>query len=131
MPAGLVLQSTMARFDLDRLVEGFRASRGDEVAELARRDYGGEPVSDAEWARVFAAFGPNVPDHDALARRIRNAAVAEPGMHRFRRLDVVGQLRRIDRPTLVCVGALDARHARPMRPARSSPRSRPASAGSR
>ena len=40
--AGLVLQSTHARFDLARLVEGFRRVAGDEVAELARRDYGGD-----------------------------------------------------------------------------------------
>ena len=30
----LILQSTMARFDLARLVEGFRRAAGDEVAEL-------------------------------------------------------------------------------------------------
>ena len=39
--AGLILQSTMARFDLERLVEGFRQAGGDDVAELARRSYGG------------------------------------------------------------------------------------------
>ena len=39
----LVLQSTMARFDLARLVEGFRRFGGDEVAELAERDYGRRP----------------------------------------------------------------------------------------
>jgi len=105
--AGLVLQGTMARFDLDRLVEGFRATGGDEVAELARRDYGGGAVTNAEWARVFAAFGPNVPDPDTLARRSGNAAIAEPGFQRLQELDVVGQLGRIDRPTLVCVGAPD------------------------
>ena len=44
----LVLQSTNARFDLARLVDGFRRFAGDEVAELARRDYGGDPVSDQE-----------------------------------------------------------------------------------
>ena len=43
--AGLVLQSTNARFDLARLVEGFRRCGGDDVAELARRDYGGDPVT--------------------------------------------------------------------------------------
>ena len=49
-----------------------------------------------------------VPDPDTLARRTGNPAIAEPGFHRLQELDVVGQLlRRIDRPTLVCVGALD------------------------
>jgi len=107
-PGGLILQSTFARFDMERLVEGFRSTAGDEVAELARRDYGGSPVSDVEWARVFAAFGPNVPDEQALARRIRNPAVAERGMDLMREFDVMDRLDLIDRPTLVCVGALDA-----------------------
>ena len=65
--AALVLQSTCARFDLDRLVEGVRRVAGDDVAAIARRDYGGDPVSDEEWARVFAAFGPRVPDEQQMA----------------------------------------------------------------
>jgi proline iminopeptidase len=103
----LILQSTMARFDLEQLVEGFRAVAGDGVAELARRDYSGDSVSDAQWARVFAAFGPMVPDPDQLARRIRNADVGMSGMDLMRRLDLVDQLARIICPTLVCVGEVD------------------------
>jgi pimeloyl-ACP methyl ester carboxylesterase len=104
---GLILQSTFARFDLDRLVEGFRRSAGDEVAELARRDYGGDPVTDAEWARVFAAFGPNTPSPDELARRVRNPEIGLYGMDLLRSFDVVDQLTTITCPTLVCVGDLD------------------------
>jgi pimeloyl-ACP methyl ester carboxylesterase len=104
---GLVLAGTMARFDLDRLVEGIRANGGDEVAELARRDYSGDQVTDLEWARVFAAFGPHVPDADTLARRVRNPALTAPGMARMRALDVVADLGRIDRPTLVLAGERD------------------------
>ena len=73
--AGLVLQSTFARFDLGRLVKNVRSVAGDDVARLAERDYGGDPVSDAEWALVFAAFGPVVPDADQLGRRIGNPDV--------------------------------------------------------
>ena len=105
--AGLILQSTMARFDLDRLVAGFCRCAGDEVAALARRDYSGDAVSEAEWARVFAAFGPRVPSAEQLARRIRNPQVGSSGMECMRRLDIVAQLGRITCPTLVCVGALD------------------------
>lgn len=105
--AALVLQSTMARFDLARLVEDFRRFGGDEVAELARRDFGGEPVTDAESARIFAAFGPNLPDQDQLDRRIDNPELGTHGMARLREFDVVDQLRRIECPTLVCVGELD------------------------
>ena len=103
----LILQSTMARFDMERLAEGFRAAAGDEVAELARRDYSGDEVNDEEWARVFAAFGPRVPSPEELARRFQNPDVAISGMERFRQLDVVSQLSRIECPTLVCVGELD------------------------
>ena len=39
---GLILQSTMARFDLDRLVEGFRDPPATRWPS-GRRDYGGEP----------------------------------------------------------------------------------------
>ncbi len=86
---------------------GFRDIAGDEVSRLAGRDFGGDPVSDAEWARVFAAYGPVVPDREQLARRSANPDVAATGMDRLRAVDVVGQLPRIDCPTLVCVGALD------------------------
>ena len=106
--AGLVLQSTNARFDLGRLVEGFRRVAGDEVAELARRDYGGEDVAVEEWARVFAAFGPHVPDQEQLGRRIRNPDVGAHGMELLRGFDVVDQLARVACPTLVCVGELDS-----------------------
>jgi pimeloyl-ACP methyl ester carboxylesterase len=105
---GLILQSTMARFDLARLVEGFRQAAGDEVAELARRDYGGDPVTDEEWTRVFAAFGPTVPSEDDLARRLRNPELGVAGMELMRSFDVVDDLRRITSPTIVCVGKLDA-----------------------
>jgi proline iminopeptidase len=105
---GLVLQSTWARFDLERIVEGFRRFGGDEVAELARRDYGGGgEVTDEEWARVFAAFGPRVPDADQLARRRSNVELGPHGLELFQRFDAVDQLGRIDCPTLVCVGELD------------------------
>jgi pimeloyl-ACP methyl ester carboxylesterase len=103
----LILQSTMARFDMERLVDGFRGVAGDEVAELARRDYRGDPVTDAESEQVFAAFGPNVPSVDELARRVGNPDVGVVGMELLRRLDMLGQLARITSPTLVCVGQLD------------------------
>lgn len=103
----LILQSTCARFDLARLVEGFRRVAGDDVADLAKRNYSGDGVTDAEFSRAFAAFGPRVPDKEQLARRIRNPEVGTHGMELLRRLDVVDQLAHIDCPTLVCVGELD------------------------
>ncbi len=103
----LVLQSTFARFDLERVVEGFRRFGGDEVAELSRRAYEGEDVSEDEWAPVFRTFGPSVVDPDALARRVGNEALGERGSELLHWFDVVDQLTRVRAPTLVAVGELD------------------------
>ena len=89
MAAGLILLSTFARFDLDRLVEGFRREAGDEVAALARRDYAGEDITDDEAARVFAAFGPRVPSEEELARRIKNPEVNRRGGQLLMELDLL------------------------------------------
>jgi proline iminopeptidase len=105
--SALVLQSAMARFDLARVVEGFRTFGGEAVAELAKRSYSGNPVSDEEWEHVFAVFGPSVPEEDELARRIRNPELNVHGMALLRTFDVVDQLSNVDCATLVCVGALD------------------------
>ena len=105
--AAIVLQSTMARFDLNRLVEAFRRVAGDDVADLARRAYTTGSVSDEEWTRVFAAFGPRVPDEAQLARRTMNVDLRPRGMELLRELDLVDELARIESPTLVCVGDRD------------------------
>ena len=103
----LILLSTFARFDLDRLVKGFRHEAGDEVAALALRDYAGEDITDDEWARVFAAFGPRVPSENELARRIKNPEVNRIGGKLMMELDLLEELPKITSPTLVCVGSRD------------------------
>jgi pimeloyl-ACP methyl ester carboxylesterase len=105
--AGLVVQSGFARWDPSRLVEGFRRVAGDEVAEIAERSYRSEEVPDEEGARVYAAFGPRVPDREQRARTPMNLELNAHGMELTRRLDIVDQLGRVDAPTLVCVGELD------------------------
>jgi pimeloyl-ACP methyl ester carboxylesterase len=105
--AGLVVQSGFARWDTPRLVEGFRRVAGDEVAEIAGRSYAGEPVSDEEWARVFAAFGPHLPNEHRETHTPKNLELNSRGMELIRRLDIVDQLSRVDSPTLVSVGELD------------------------
>jgi pimeloyl-ACP methyl ester carboxylesterase len=109
-PAALILHATNARFDLERLVEAVRRAAGDEVAEIARRDYGGgdDTVTKEEWARVFRAFGPVVPDDDELARRKQNPGLSARGAELLRTFDARAELARIECPTLVCVGELDA-----------------------
>lgn len=104
---GLVLQSTLVRFDLDRVTESFRHFGGDEVAELARRSYAGDEVSTEQWARVFACFGPNVPDADTLARRVANPELGRHGLHLLRTFDALDRLDEVACPVLVCVGELD------------------------
>lgn len=104
---GMILQSTMARFDLDRLTEGFRQLAGDEVAALARRDYGGDYLGAEEWAQVWVTFGPHVPDETTMSRMIRSRDVNPPGLKLLRSFDALSELPRIASPTLVCVGERD------------------------
>jgi pimeloyl-ACP methyl ester carboxylesterase len=105
--AGLIVQSGFARWDPPRMVDGFRRVAGDEVAEIARRSYAGEEVPEEEWARVYAAFGPNLPDEERRARTPKNLELNSYGMELIRRLDVIDQLSRVASPTLVAVGELD------------------------
>jgi proline iminopeptidase len=105
--AGLIVQSGFARFDILLLVEAVRRVAGDEVAEIAGRSFRGEAVTDEEWAGVYAAYGPHVPDENQRARPRRNLDLNEPGMDLVRRIDIVDELGRIDVPTLVLVGELD------------------------
>ncbi len=105
--AGLIVQSGFARWDTPRMVEGFRRVAGDEVAEIAGRSYGGEEVTEEEWARAYAAFGLHVPDEERRARTPKNLELNSHGMGLIRRLDIVDQLSRVDSSTLVSVGELD------------------------
>ena len=104
---GLILLGTFARFDLDRLADGFRDIAGDEIGELARRAYDDEDVTDDEWARVFAGFGPHIPTDEELARRFQNTAVNERGGQLMTELDLLAELPKILSPTLVCNGSAD------------------------
>jgi proline iminopeptidase len=108
-PGALVLQSTLGRFDLTRIIEGFRRAGGDEVAEIAGRCYGGDrqSVTAEEWERCRVLFGPWVPGEDERSRIIRNPELNVPGLDLMRGFDVVDLLSRVDCPTLICVGALD------------------------
>jgi pimeloyl-ACP methyl ester carboxylesterase len=89
------------------MVEGFRRVAGDEVAQIAGRSYAGEEVPDEEWARVFAAFGRQLPDEEREAHTPKNLELNSYGMELIRQLDIVDQLSRVDSPTLVSVGELD------------------------
>ena len=105
----LVLQSTHARFDLPRIVEGFRRAGGDGAAAVAQRLYGGQSasVTREEWAPVWPLVGHWILGDEERARTIRNDALNEPGLELMRTFDVSDRLAAIECPTLVCVGELD------------------------
>jgi pimeloyl-ACP methyl ester carboxylesterase len=105
--AGLVALAAFVRFDVPRLVDGFRRVAGDAVATIADRSYRGEDVSEEEWDRVAAGFGPRVPDDEQRARPRANPAINAPGMDLVRALDIAEALGRVASPTLVVVGELD------------------------
>ncbi len=105
----LVLQSTFARFDLDRIEEEFRRRGGDDAGRVARLVYGGDgdSVADEEWARTWKLVGRRVPGEEERARTIVNSELRAHGGEAMRRFDVVGGLGVIECPVLVCVGELD------------------------
>ena len=105
--AGIVVLSGFARWDAERLAAGFTAVAGDEVGELARRDYAGEVLTDEEGNRVYAAFGTHVPDERKRAASPQNLALNQSGMDVVRRTDILDQLGLVTSPTLVCVGERD------------------------
>lgn len=104
--SALVIQSGMARFDLDRTVEDFRRLGGDEIAEVVRRVYGDDDasVTPEEWAPCWRLFGPWVPIEER-ARTVVNPELGGRGL--VRRFDVVDRLAAIDCPTFVCSGEID------------------------
>ena len=96
-----------ARWDAPRLVEGFRSVAGDEVAAIARRSYAGEQVTDAQWARVFAAFGRHLPDAERRLTRRRTWTSIPAGWISSAGSTSWTSSASVASPTLVCVGALD------------------------
>jgi proline iminopeptidase len=107
-PRALVLQSGMGRYDVERIVEGFRRFGGDEVAAIAERSYGGTPppVTAEEWERCRIVFGPHVLNEDERKRMI-SIDLGKLAEKRFRSFDVLDGVNVVACPTLVCVGELD------------------------
>jgi pimeloyl-ACP methyl ester carboxylesterase len=105
----LVFQSAMGRFDLGRIVDGFRRAGGDEVAAVVERVCGGDSVSVTpdEWAPCWKLFGPWVPGGEERARTIMNVELNAPGLELMQSFDVLDQLSGVEGPALVCVGELD------------------------
>lgn len=105
--SGIVVLGGMARYDVGRIAQAFRDVAGDDVAELARRSFADEQVSDDEWERVQVAFGPNVLSADERQRMSRNPELGPEASAAMAAFDIVDDLGKITSPTLVVVGALD------------------------
>lgn len=105
----LILDSTTGRFDVERMVATFRMALGDDAADTIVRVYGGDAsqVTAEQWSRCWAHFGHWVPGAEEKARIVVNAPLNPPGLKLLVRFNVLDQLRKIDCPTLVCVGAID------------------------
>ncbi len=77
------------------------------MATLADVSYAGGEVTGEEWERVFAAFGPHLPDADTMARRVGHAELGDYGMERVRAVDLLDGLGGVETATLVVVGTDD------------------------
>lgn len=105
---GLVLQSTRARFDIDRIADGFRPVGGDEIGELARRYYAGDASVVGEFtSRALPLTGPWVPGEREIARTVVNEDLLASGLELLHGLDLADDLGHVTCPTLICVGELD------------------------
>ncbi|MBF8184849.1 alpha/beta hydrolase [Nonomuraea sp. K274] len=112
-PARLILQSTMARMDVDLVVEGFRTEAG-EAAALAAKAFltEGTPETFAAFGRLCApayspdpAF-PSTEDVHAMLRMVPNPELTMRFLSQ-ERFDLRPGLAAIRCPTLVVAGSRD------------------------
>ena len=122
--SALVLQSTMARFDLERLVEGFRRLGGEEVAEARRALlFAATRCPTRSGSRVFAVVraacsgGGRASPQDPEPRTERCTA-----LELLRTFDVVDQLCERRLPDAGLRRRPRPGHPGGRRPARSPPR---------
>ena len=107
-PAKLILQSTAARWDLDRAVNGFR-ERGGEEAATAAKAFFTDPGNDtlpAFMQHGLPAYSPAPIDPVAMGRSIVNVDVQYEFFRDFA-MDLIADVASIRCPTLVLGGALD------------------------
>lgn len=110
-PAKLILQSTMARLDVDRVTEAFRRLGGDEVADTARSFWsgkGGQETLLAYATTCYPYYSPTPDDPEGLARfhRLNLELLMDPGAV-TRDIDLLPGLASVRCPTLVIAGEDD------------------------
>lgn len=111
-PGGLIVQSSTARFDLERTIEGFRRAGGDVAADVFRRYWGEHDRSArSEFAtHCVPVYGPWTPDPDHMTRLAINPDILLSAPTHFAGLDIRERLAHIRCPTRVIAGELDPLH---------------------
>jgi len=107
-PAKLILQSTMARWDLDRVVAGFRGRAGEEAGEAAQAFFS-DPSNETLigfMQHCLPAYSPEPLDPTAMVRTVMNIEL-QYGFFRDLRMDLTDGLAKVQCPTLVMVGRHD------------------------
>lgn len=105
----VILQSTAARMDLDRVVDAFELLAGDEAADVARA-FWSTPTADsmAKYMEVcLPAYSPTPIDPEAMARMVMTPALLEGGWAEATTFDLTSGLGAVTAPTLVLSGDLD------------------------
>lgn len=108
-PAKLVLQSTTARLDIDRVVEAFRRLGGDQAAGAARDLWSaGGSQALAAYGKVCAPlYGPSQADPDRVARALFNLELLSNPGSVMRGVNLLPRLATVKCPTLVMAGDVD------------------------
>jgi pimeloyl-ACP methyl ester carboxylesterase len=105
----LILQSTAARMDVDRIAGAFEALGGDEPAAVARSYWAApSPESMQRYMEIcLPLYSPDPLDIDSMARMVMTPALLEGGWTEALTFDLTAGLADITVPTLVLSGLLD------------------------
>ena len=108
-PAKLILQSTAAQMNIDRIVEGFQRVGGDEPAEVARAFWsGGGPEQMLAYATTcLPLYGPTAPDPEVQVRVQPNLELLMRPGGVMLDMNLLPGLAEIRCPTLVIAGEDD------------------------
>src|SRR3954452_4170442 len=103
-PAKLILQSTMAQLDVDRIAEGFRRVGGDDAADVARTMWTSEDSPEAAMAYAATClplYSPTPLDPDASTRPVMNFELLMNGNRYLADMNLLPGLANVQCPTLV------------------------------
>ena len=108
-PAKLILQSTAARMDIDRVVEAFRTFGGDEAAEAARAFWtgGGDEAMAAYLQKCIPVYSPGPIDMASMTRCQLNPDLLNGPFEGEKEMDYRTALKAVTCPTLVLAGEMD------------------------